>query len=337
MKAAVLFEANKLEVVDRQDPRPGEGELLVRVKRCGVCGTDNSLYRGDYPAHYPVIIGHEFSGDVVEVGTGVEGFAPGNRVTVDPNVLCGECGYCRSGKGHLCERLSSMGVHRDGADAELAVVRAANSYLLPEVLSYEEAAFSEPLACAVHGVELAGIRAGDTVVIIGGGPMGNLLCQCAAHGGATEIIVSEPIAARRDRAAESGATLVLDPEKDDLEGELKVRSRLGADVVFEAAGLPAAQEACFSLVKRGGTIVYFGVSPESATVRVSPFYINENEIRILGSFNNPASTWRAIEMLRSGTCRVGHLISHEIPLQDFHEVFRLFGTKESFKLMVAMS
>lgn len=335
MKAAVLFEPGRAPVIDREEPRAGRGELLIRVRRCGVCGTDNSLFKGDYPAHYPVVLGHEFSGDVVEVGEGVDGFVPGSRVTVDPNVLCGSCAYCRNGKGHLCERLSSMGVHRDGADAELTVALASNCYLLPDGLSYEEAAFCEPLACAIHGVDLAGVRLGDTVLIIGAGPMGNLICQCAAHAGAAEIIVSEPVAMRRERAADSGATVVLDPTRDDVEMELRRRSRAGADVVFEAVGLPSAQEGCLSLVKRGGTVVFFGVSPQDATIRVSPFYINENEIRILGSFNNPASTWRALEMMNSGACRVRQLISHEIGLKDFAEVFRLFGTKESLKLMVS--
>jgi L-iditol 2-dehydrogenase len=336
MLAAVLHNARDVRVGEVSDPRPSADEVLIRIRACGVCGTDNSLYRGDYPGSYPVVIGHEFSGEVVEAGSAAGGFSPGDRVTVDPNRVCHACPYCRSGNEHLCESLSSMGVHRDGADAELCVMTATNVYPIPDGLGFEEAAFSEPLACAVHGVDLAGVRLGDTVLVVGGGPMGNLITQCASHAGAATIVVSEPIAARRDLALEHGATHVIDPGTQDVERELKKIRRIGADVVFEVAGSSAAQAACIPLARKGGTIMFFGVSPQDRLISVNPFVINENELKVVGSFNNQFATARAVELLATGAVRVGKLISHRIPLHQYLDVFRLFGGRDTMKLMVTM-
>jgi 2-desacetyl-2-hydroxyethyl bacteriochlorophyllide A dehydrogenase len=336
VKAAVLHGAGDLRVETVADPRPGPAEVLIRIRACGVCGTDNSLYKGDYPGAYPVIIGHELAGEVLEVGSEVKGLAAGQRVTVDPNKVCHACPYCRAGREHLCENVSSMGVHRDGADAEFCVMPAANVYPLPGQLSFEEAAFSEPLACAVHGVDLAGVRLGDTVLIVGGGPMGNLISQCAQRAGAAAVVVSEPIEARRKLAAAHGATHLVDPARQDVGRELRKVQRIGADVVFEVAGNPEAQAACPALARKGGAVVFFGVSPQDRLIQVNPFQVNENELRILGSFNNPFATARAVDLLASGAVRVGDLISHRLALKDYLEAFRLFGGRDTMKLMVRM-
>jgi len=329
-----LYGKGDVRLASLPDPRPGPEEVLIRVRACGVCGTDNSLFKGDYPASYPVVIGHEFAGEVVEVGTAVRGLAAGNRVTADPNRVCRTCAYCRAGREHLCSNLSSMGVHRDGADAKYCLSSASNVYRIPDSLSFEEAAFCEPLACAVHGVDLAGVRLGDTVLVIGAGPMGNLIVQLAVHAGAAKVIVSEPIALRRDQAAQSGATHLLDPARQDVGRELAKIQSIGADVVFEVAGSSEAQASCLSLARKGGTIVFFGVSPQGRTIPVNPFVINENELTIRGSFNNPFATARAVELLASGACRVAGLISHRLPLSRYPEVFRLFGGADTLKLMV---
>ena len=335
MKAAVLHRPGDVRVQSVPDPRPGPDEVLIRIQACGVCGTDNSLFKGDYPGAYPVVIGHELAGAITEVGEAVKGLEPGARVTVDPNKVCHACEYCRLGAEHLCLNVSSMGVHRDGADAEYCVMPASNVHRIPDSLGFEEAAFSEPLACAVHGVDLAGVRLGDTVLIVGGGPMGNLIAQCAAHAGASTIVVSEPIARRRELAAAHGATHLIDPGRQDVEKELRSIRRIGADVVFEAAGSNAAQAAAVALVRKGGTIVFFGVSPQGRLIQVDPFLINENELTIRGSYNNPFATARAVGLLASGAVRVRGLISHRLPLKDYLEVFRLFGGPDTMKLMVS--
>jgi 2-desacetyl-2-hydroxyethyl bacteriochlorophyllide A dehydrogenase len=336
MTAAVLHGPGdvRLERLDR--PEAGPGEVLIRIQACGVCGTDAALYRGEYPARVPVVIGHEFSGEVAGAGEGVAAFHPGDRVTVDPNVVCHACEYCRGGREHLCEKVSSMGVHRDGADAEYCVMPAGNVYALPESVSFEAAAFCEPLACAVHGLDLAGVRLGDTVLVLGSGGMGNLIAQCARDAGAARVVVSEPIGVRRERALENGATDVVDPGTQDVQREIRRLTRIGADVVIEAAGNPAAQASCPSLVRKGGTVVWFGVAPQDRKVEVSPFWINENELRILGSYNNQFATARAVRLLAEGRVRVDNLVSHRLPLRDYPEVFRLFGGKDTLKLMVTM-
>ena len=336
MQAAVIYGPGDVRMERVDIPEPGPDEVLVRIKACGVCGTDQALNVGEFPANFPVIIGHEFSGEVTAVGKAVNNFVVGDRVTADPNRVCHRCEYCRMGLEHLCENRQSMGVDSHGADAEFAIVPETNLYQIPDHLSYEEAAFTEPLACAVNGTNLAQIKLGDTVLILGAGGMGNLITQCAAHAGAANIIVSEPIEYRRKIAKANGATHVIDPFNEDVDGALRDIRKIGADVVFEAAGNNKLQETALQYVRKGGTVVWFGCSPVGKTIPIDSFDVNDREVRIQGSFNNPYSTGRAIKLLGSGAVRVDNLISHHIPLKDYLSVFDIFGSSDSLKLMVEM-
>lgn len=334
MQAAVIYGPEDIRIEGRAEPQPGPREVLIRIHACGVCGTDHSLFTGGFPATYPVVIGHEFAGEVVAVGAEVTAFSVGDRVTADPNNVCYRCDYCQLGLLHLCENLRSMGVHRDGADAEYVVAPEANTYRLPDNLSYEQAAFTEPLACVVHGIQLGDVKPGDTVVVLGAGGIGNLLAQVAAHAGATTIIVSEPIESRRQRALENGATHVIDPTRQDVNAEVRKIRRIGADVVFEAAGSLRLQADAVYLARKGGTVVWFGCSPQDGTTPINPFYVNDSELKIIGSFNNPFSTGRALGLLSSGAVRVDNLVSHRFRLADYLDVFRVWGGPDTLKLMV---
>lgn len=336
MKAAVIYKPGDIRVIEKEIPTPKEDEVLIRIKACGVCGTDHSLYTGGFPANYPVIIGHEFSGEVVAIGDNVKNLEIGNRVTVDPNRVCRRCEYCRLGKEHLCENLSSMGVHIDGADAEYCVMVESNVYKIPDTVSFEAAAFTEPLACAVHGLEMGQVRHGDTVLILGAGGMGNLLTQLCTLAGAAHVIVSEPIAKRREIALENGATHVLDPFNQDIDMELRKIRAIGADVIFEAAGNLKVQASSVYFARKGGTVVWFGCSPVDSKIEIDPYYINDAELSVRGSFNNPFATARAIRLLGGGKVRVDNLISHRFGIDDYLDVFEIFGGPDTLKLMVHM-
>jgi 2-desacetyl-2-hydroxyethyl bacteriochlorophyllide A dehydrogenase len=337
MKAAVIYGPEDIRIEERQIPKPEHNEVLIRIHACGVCGTDDALNRGEYPGAYPVIIGHEFSGEVVETGGSVRNISVGDRVTADPNRVCHNCYFCRCGQEHLCDNLRSMGVHIDGANAEYCVMTEDNVYRIGNTLSYEEAAFSEPLACAIHGTDLAQVKVGDTVLVVGAGGMGNLITQCVRNSGAANIIVSEPIAYRREKALENGASHVLDPGTCDVAAEVRKIQEVGADIVIEVAGNSKAQALCPTYLRKGGTLVYFGCSPKDNLIEINPFLINENEQRILGSFNNKASTARAVEMLSLGRIRVDNLVSHRFSLNEYLDVFTCFGRSDTIKLMVNMN
>jgi 2-desacetyl-2-hydroxyethyl bacteriochlorophyllide A dehydrogenase len=334
MKAAVIYGPGDIKVIEKDTPTPKEGEVLIRIHACGVCGTDHSLYVGGFPASFPVVIGHEFAGEVVALGAGVTTLQVGDRVTVDPNRVCHKCDYCRMGKEHLCANRLSMGVEIDGADAEYCAIGESNVYRLPDHVTYEQAAFCEPLACAVHGMDLARVNHGDTVLILGAGGMGNLLTQLAALRGAVNIIVSEPIKKRREVALKNGATHVIDPSVQNVDAELRKICQIGADVVIEAAGSLSLQAQSIYYSRKGGTIVWFGCSPMDKTVLVNSYDINDRELTLLGSFNNQFATARAVELLGSQKIRVDNLISHRLPLAAYLDVFKIFGGVDTLKLMV---
>ena len=334
MKAAVFEKVGKLVVGQYEEPKIKSDELLVRIKACGICGTDIHLLNGKYSGKYPLIPGHEFAGEVIEVGSDVKDFAVGDRIAGDPNNQCGKCTYCRKGKIHLCKNLDPLGVTKPGGFAELCAVPAVQAFKLPENLSWQQGALMEPAACAVRGIEVSGIFPGDTVAVLGCGTMGNLITQLSALAGAAKVVVSEPIEAKRELALQCGATNVIDPTKEDVKKALLEIDPDGADVVFEVAGLKQTAQLSLDLAKRGGTVVFFGVVEPEETVQVHPYNINEYELTIVGSFNNPLTNSRALDIIASGRIKTEPLVSHTFTLDEFEKGFAHFGAIDAFKIMI---
>lgn len=324
MRAAVLTNPGSFELIQMREPECAPDEVVVQVATCGICGTDRAIFRGEAPADWPVVLGHEFSGVIVEVGSQVTGLAVGDRVAADPNVVDGTCFFCRRGETNLCSGLSPLGITRNGGFAEFAAVPATNAYCLPETVSVEDGSLVEPLACCVRGIDQAGIGLGDLVALLGAGPIGCLLIQLARIQGAGTILAVEPNSARRDHAIAAGADLTCAPE--EAIAVLKELRDPAADVVVEASGRTQTAEWALGLVRRGGTVVLFGVYPEQERLQVNPFRVNEDELRIVGSLNNPNTHQRAIDLLASGRVVLDGVITHRLSLEDLPKAME----RESF-------
>ncbi len=325
MKAARIDTPFSLKIVEVDQPIVGSKEALIKVEACGVCGTDIHIYEGKTGiARYPLIPGHEFSGRVVDVGRGASRYLSiGDRVVVDPTVVCGRCIFCRSGRMHLCLEWSPIGVVRDGAFAEYVKVPAHLAYRIPDTVSFEEAALTEPLSCCIHGWDRLSPKAGFTAAIIGAGPIGLMHIQLARLSGASLIIVSEPMERRRILAKKLGADIVVNPFESDLSEVVnRETSGIGVDIVIEAVGGAKYLEEALKIVGRGGKILVFGVAPEEDRACVSPYSLYRGELTILGSFINLYSMDRAISMIASKRVDVGSLITHVISLDMVEQALR---------------
>ena len=313
MRASLLQRPGVFDVVEVDDPHCAADEAVIRVAQCGVCGTDRSIFRGEYAVAMPMVLGHEYSGTVVEVGRDVVGLEMGDRVVVEPNVVDDVCFHCRAGRSHLCLGLTPLGVARSGGFAELSAVPARYLYQIPDGMSLADASLVEPLACCVHGIDRAGVSVGDLVVVLGAGPIGCFLIQLARLSGATCVVAVEPALGRHEFARRAGATVVCAPgETPAVLHDL--RGRVGADVVIEASGRLESAESSFGLVRRGGTVLLFGVYPQDQTMSVNAFRINEDELRVVGSLNNPSTHARAIDLIASGRVIVDRVVTDVLPL-----------------------
>ncbi|RUY87507.1 zinc-dependent alcohol dehydrogenase family protein, partial [Mesorhizobium sp. M7A.F.Ca.CA.001.10.2.1] len=293
--------------------------LLVRIEACGVCGTDRHLFHGEFPCTPPVTPGHEFSGLVEAIGKSVSGFAIGDRVTGDPNIACGRCARCHAGQVNLCSNLRAIGIHRDGGFAEYLALPQKQAFVLPAGLDPMHGAFCEPLGCCLHGVDLAGIKPGSSVVVLGGGVIGLLTVQLARLAGATTIILSTRQASRRALAEDLGATMTIDPTTADVIDAIAGPVGLvpgGVDVVFECAGVRETVEQSMRLARAGGTVVIVGVTPQGVKAEFEPFDLLFRELKVLGSFLNPYTHRRAAELIASGTIEIDRLISRQVSLEE---------------------
>jgi 2-desacetyl-2-hydroxyethyl bacteriochlorophyllide A dehydrogenase len=329
VRAAIIDEPGKVRVGEVPDPTPAPGQVVVQVCACGICGTDLHIAAGEFPpTPYPIVPGHEFAGRVVAVGTGVRtGVDVGDRVAVDPSLFCGYCAECRAGRGNLCANWGATGDTVDGAFAEYVAVPAANAYALPDALDFEQGALVEPLSCAVHGMRRLGLDPGETVLVVGAGPMGVLLTQLLRVGGAGRIVVVDRNPARlpllTDRGADATATSVA-----ELDGEL-------FDVAVDVTGAAPAIEQAFDAVRRGGRLMIFGVAAESARVGLSPFRIYNDEITVIGSMAVLHSFGRAVDLMASGLVSTTGLVSHTLPLADFPDALDLAKSGKALKVHVA--
>src|SRR2546428_2260080 len=262
MRAAIIDTPGKIRVGNIPDPTPKPDELVIRVGACGICGTDLHVADGDSPlVRYPVVPGHELAGEVVAVGSNVPqrigtggNRKPtlGARVAIEPNLYCGYCEFCRTGHENLCLNYSALGVTVNGGFAEYVTVPASKAYVLPETLSFQEAALIEPVSCAVHGMHRLNPKSGDTFLIVGAGTMGLLLLQLARHGGASRVVMVDVNTQRLARAEQLGATRTYGDIQQALADE-----PLGFNCVIDATGVPAVIEHAFMAVKRGGKVMGF--------------------------------------------------------------------------------
>lgn len=335
MKAVVFRSPGEWRIEERKVSPPKEDEVLVEVKVCGICGTDLHIYHGSYPALFPLVPGHEYSGVIKEVGRMVTHLKPGDRVTIDPNISCGQCIYCRAGKLHLCKNLTAIGVNRDGGFAEYSCVPSRQVYSFPPEMSFEEGAMVEPVACCLHGIDLAGIKSGDVVVVLGGGAIGNIILQLAKISGASQLIVSEPQEFRRKIAQLNGADLTVNPYQENLTQFVRdYTGGEGADVVIECVGSSATARQGLELVKRGGKVVFFGVCDPKAEMTIKPYEIYRKELTLVGSFVNPLTHSRAISLLAHRRIQIAPLITHRLPLEEFGQALELHGKPEVIKIMI---
>lgn len=319
MKAVRLDAVGQIALHEVAVPVPGPGELLIRVEACGICGTDRHLFKGEFPCTPPVTLGHEYSGIVERIGPGVTGFVPGDRITADPNIVCGTCPQCRLGRVNLCQNLIALGIRRDGGFAEYALVPQAQAFALPASLPPDHGAFCEPLACCIHALDIAAIRPGDSVIVLGGGVIGLLCVQLAALAGAGRVVLSTRQAARRALAESLGADASADGSGPDGTERLLALVPGGADVVLECAGVGETVAQSLNLARSGGTVVIVGVMPGGEKVTVEPLNILTRELRILGSYINPFTHRRAADLIISGAIRVEPLISRRIALAEVPE------------------
>jgi (R,R)-butanediol dehydrogenase/meso-butanediol dehydrogenase/diacetyl reductase len=313
-----------MEFRDIPEPEPASGEVLVDVAYCGVCGSDLHEYASQAPSLraagvFQPVMGHEFTGVVSALGTGVTVLSPGDPVVVHPGGPCGECYYCRSGAANLCAEQVGTGYRRQGAYAERVVVGAAQVLSLPDASTLESAALTEPLGVAIHALNRGGLQAGETVFIAGGGPIGLLTLLAARHKKAGKIIVSEPAASRRQAALRLGADDAVDPAQAASVQLRQLTGGLGCDLAVECVGIAATMDDCLASTRRGGRIVVAGAFEQPYAVNLLNLLLQEHSIA--GTFGYADEFEEARDLIVGGKIDVSPLISQVVSLEELPTVF----------------
>lgn len=339
MKAAVFYGKNDLRVEERALPPIGKDEVLVRVHACGICGTDVHIFCGDQgaaPTPPNTVLGHEFAGEVVEVGSAVTAVASGDKVCIDPNKLCGACDFCRRGIGHFCDSMIGIGTTVDGGFAEYCVVPASQVFKVADTLSYEQAAMTEPVSCCLHGIELCHIGCGDTVMVIGCGMIGLILLQLAKLSGAAHIIAVEPMEEKRNQALRLGADIAVNPKSEDVAEVLNRHGLEQIDVVIECVGRVETIEQAISLAGKHATVMMFGLTKPEDKIQVKPFEIFKKEIILKSSYINPYTFPAAIRLIESGKIDVSSMIYQTQPLDALPQILADSQKRGAGKIIITM-
>jgi len=322
MRAVVYTAPEQFAIQDVPVEKPMAHQVLVKVMACGICKTDVNIHMGQYLADFPLINGHEFSGVVTEVGAGVSYLKEGDRVTCDNTVLCGHCDYCRDNLPLYCENFFSRGCNAPGGFSQYVPVNADKVFKISDDLSFEEASFVEPIACAVHGMDRIAPKCSDDILLYGAGATGIVLAQMLLKGGAGRLVVAAPTQFKLDILKEYGIKETVLIHRNDAAANDKKLKELyprGFDIVIEATGSPQVLESCFVHAKKGAKIIVYGVADDRARIEISPFRIFNEEYQIIGSNAQTHCFGRALKLLENGVVRVDKLITHRFPLERYGE------------------
>lgn len=321
MLSSFLYGVRDLRFERCPTPQPGPGEVLLRIKSVGICGSDIHYYIdgriGNQIITDPMTLGHEFSAQIVELGDGVQGLEPGQLVAVEPAITCGECEYCIQGHPNFCLNLlfsGSPALH--GGFAEYLVMPAKNCFPLPSEINADDGAMLEPLGIAIHAVNLAHLKPGDTVAVLGAGPIGLLTAAVAKTAGASAIYMTEPLPYRREFALNYIAEQVFDPFNEDIQDEFdRLTKGRGVDVVFEAAGARDTPQDAANLVRRGGKVIMIGIpADDSYAFKASTVRQKGLTIKLVRRMKHTYP--RAIELVKTGQIDVRSLVTHTLPLNE---------------------
>jgi len=344
MKAVVLKNIEDIEIKDIPIPDVSDSEILIKVKACSICGTDIRLFHhGHKHLTFPRVIGHEVSGEIVKAGDKVRNYQIGQKVAVAPAIPCGYCYYCRRGMQSMCLNLRAIGYHYNGGFAEYMLVpedAVKNGCVnpIPENLPFEEAALAEPLACAVNGQELSHISMGDTVVVMGAGPLGCMHIQLARVNGATKVILIEMVESRIEFAKKLvNPDVVINPSFEDAVERVKEETNLrGADKIIVACPSGKAQEDSLKMVARRGIINFFGGLPKDKPfINFNSNLVHYGEFYVVGTHGSaPRHNELAINLISSGRIKVKELITHHFPLDRFKEAIKLAESREAMKVVI---
>ena len=332
---AVVFEGDgKWALREMKTPRvEAVDDVLLKVDRASICGTDIHILSvpPGHPATPGSILGHEYVATVVEAGSGVPQLAVGDRVVIDPNITCGLCRYCRLGLSNNCESMTTLGIFRHGGLAEYNVAPAKALHKISRDVPPEQATLAEPLTCVMHAFEQARLIPGESVAILGGGPIGLLFLMLFKAAGAGKVFIVEPVPFRRRTAEQLGADAAIDPKAVNAPEEIISATSIGADVVVDAAGtlLPEA----LAMVRRGGRVILFGMNLHGERP-VNQYWVTRHEVSILGSFIQRTEFPKAVRVLEAGILPLDKLATHRIRLNEIGRGLDAMRAGEAIKVVV---
>ncbi|MGN7384590.1 zinc-dependent alcohol dehydrogenase [Paenibacillus sp. SAFN-117] len=338
MIQAIMTEPGKIEFNNVPVPEVKPNQIKIKMKSIGVCGSDIHVNHGKHPyTSYPVVQGHEVSAEVVEVGSEVTNVKVGDKVTIQPQVVCGECYPCTHGLYNDCEELKVMGFQTTGMASEYFVVDADKALALPADMSWEHGALIEPLAVAVHAVRRAGDIAGKKIVVLGGGPIGNLVAQTAKAMGAADVLISELSPYRLEVAQKCGIKTIDAKNENILESIIANFGKDRADYIFECIGINVTINQAIEYARKGSTIVVVGVFGDLATVNMG--YVQDHELSLLGSAMYREEDFiKAIELVNEGLIEFDTLITHRVKFKDYSEAYDIIDQQKdkAMKVMIEM-
>lgn len=340
MKAAILYGVRNLRIENVPIPQLDRGEVLVRIRAATTCGTDLKIFQRSYVSHViklPTIFGHEWAGEIVDLASDVDWLEKGMRIRAGNSAPCLRCKMCERGKFNLCENMIWLwGAYAEYLKVPAQMVRV-NLQKIPAHVSYEEAALTEPLACVLHGVEEARVKLGDTIAIIGAGPIGLLHLLTVRRLGVERVFMVDLVEERLEFARRIGADETINGKREDVIRRIKeLTDGYGADVVIEAVGLPSTWEQALRMVRKGGTVLEFGGCPPGTQIKVSTELLHYGEVKVLGAFHTtPIHFRRALQLISSRTINVKSLITRRMPLDQLKDAFELLATsKREIKIAI---